>query len=80
MGSVIKRDGSNEPFDINKLIKSIRNAGLDKESAIEVAELIEFDIADEDIETDDIRSMVEEQLNVYYPSMEKAYSKIIRTR
>lgn len=37
MAIVIKRDGTEQPFDANKLIGSMKKAGLEEEIAAEVA-------------------------------------------
>lgn len=62
---IIKRDGTEQPFDSHKLISSITKAGLDEETATEIAEGVEFDIRSEEHSTDDIRLMVEEDLRYY---------------
>jgi ribonucleoside-triphosphate reductase (formate) len=73
MAAVMKRDGTEEPFDIHKLIRSMKQSGLDGETAAEVAEGIEYDITDEDVSTDDIRSMVEDELRYYKSDSLKRY-------
>ncbi len=65
MTTIIKRDGTEQPFDSHKLISSIKKAGLDEETATEIAEGVAFDIRNEDSSTDDIRLMVEEDLRYY---------------
>ena len=46
MATVIKRDGTEERFDNEKLINSMRKAGLDEATASEIAEGVSFEIRD----------------------------------
>lgn len=73
MATVMKRDGTQEPFDIHKLIRSMIKAGLDEDTAKQIAEGLEYDIADEDVTTEDIRTLVEDELRYYRSGALKKY-------
>ena len=76
MGIVIKRDGSREDFDRGKLISSLKSAGVDEDSAIEIAEGIDYDLADEEISSFEIRSWVEDEMKFYKPEALRKYSNM----
>ena len=75
MAVVLKRDGTREPFNMSKLIRSLNKAGVDDESAFEIAEGLEYDLADEEISSDDIRELIEDELNYYHPEALKKFNK-----
>jgi 2-phosphoglycerate kinase len=76
MAIVVKRDGSTQLFEKEKLLRSLRKAGVDEETAWEIAAGIEFDVADEDIESGVIRDMVTNELEYYKPEVKRRYSTI----
>ncbi len=55
--NVIKRDGEEEPFEKNKIVDSIVNAGAPKKVAKEIASEVE-DSVGELVSTEEIRNMV----------------------
>ncbi len=78
MAIVVKRDGSTQPFETGKLVRSLKKAGVDEDTAWEIAVGIEFDIADEEIESDDIRDMVEDELAYHTPEANRRYKTHFR--
>ena len=75
MATVIKRDGTEERFDNEKLINSMKKAGLDEATASEIAEGVSFEIRDEEVSTEDIRAMVEEDMKYYRSAALKSYGR-----
>jgi len=79
---VIKKDGSKEPFDVEKIKRVIRlsgqEAGLDEVKQNEVAEKIVAKIVEvfkdkEEIAATEIRDKILGELDVYAPSVSAAW-------
>lgn len=82
INQVIKKDGSKEPFDIEKIKNGVRlssqQAGLDEIKQSEVIEKIAAKIAEifkdkEEIMTIEIRDKILEELDAYAPSVSVAW-------
>lgn len=82
INQVIKKDGSKEPFDIEKIKKGVRlssqQAGLDEIKQSEVVEKIVAKITEifkdrEKVTTTEIREKILEELDVYDPSVSAAW-------
>ena len=74
MAVVIKRDGTQEPFDRNKLIRCLKSAGAEEDIALEIAEGLETDLAEQLISSDDIRELIEDDLNYYDSNVLKRFN------
>jgi len=79
---VIKKDGSKEPFDVEKIKKGIRlagqQAGLDEAKQNEVAEKIAAKIVEilknkEEVAAIEIRDKILGELDIYAPSVSAAW-------
>jgi len=79
---VIKKDGSKEPFDAEKIKKGIRlagqQAGLDEAKQNEVAEKIAAKIVEilknkEEVAAIEIRDKILGELDIYAPSVSAAW-------
>ena len=79
---VIKKDGSKQPFDAEKIRKAIegaaKEAGLEDDRASQVATevsgtVIEKTDAQEEIATSEIKSMIVSELNRVEPSVSTAW-------
>ena len=62
MAVVIKKDGSTETFDSEKLRQSLFNAGASEETVDEVTDNVAEEIADDIVSTEEIREIVIEEL------------------
>jgi len=79
---VIKKDGSKEPFDVEKIKKGVRlagqQAGLDEIKQNELAEKIAAKIVEifkdkEEVTTIEIRDKILGELDIYAPSVSAAW-------
>jgi len=87
--TVIKHDGSTEPFDLEKMQRSVRESAADGGVATEDALALGGKIANafmeafaesEQVATDDIREFILEELEVLEPLAASAWRKYDSTR
>lgn len=61
--TIVKRDGSKEPFDANKIARVVQAAGLDQDQATRLAEEVENEVkTNQELTSLQIRDIVSEKL------------------
>lgn len=80
--TVIKRDGSREPFDVDKMKRSILNAaesaGLSRESAKSavsrvVSAVLQYTENQDEIYTESLRNLILDDLDQFVPAASEAW-------
>ena len=71
--TVIKHDGTSEPFDKSKIKRAAQAAGAPVNIASMIAELVSKELAGSDCHVDDIHNAVERQLMILTPEVAKSY-------
>lgn len=81
---IIKMDGTAEPYNREKLVKSIVNAGASKKTAEKIADVVEKKIADrKEVTTRTIRSIVLRELEKRDPQARDNwvfYDRVVKNR
>ena len=70
MATVTRADGSTEPFDRGKIVRSLTDVGLDRSTALEVASSVRERDA---MSTDEIRRSVSSELRARDPALAARY-------